>query len=313
MCAELQLDRPAPRKGFIPVESAELYYREIGWGQPIVILHGGPDFDHTYFLPDMDRLSDAFRLVYYDQRGRGKSAATVQPADVSIDSEVEDLGAVRGYFRLETVVLLGHSWGGLLAMEYAVHHPDRVSHLILMNTGPASHDDYTLFRQGLQRKRAAADVEKLTARSSDARYQEGDPDTVAAYYRIHFRAALRQPEHLESVIKRLRLSFTREGILKARAIEERLMNETWLSSEYNLLPKLERLAIPTLVIHGDDDLIPVECAAHIAQAIPGACFVLLRECGHFSYLERPEDVRKELGDFLRGALISPRSTHEEGQ
>jgi proline iminopeptidase len=301
MCAKLQPDRPPPREGYIPVENAELYYREIGRGQPIVILHGGPDFDHTYFLPDMDRLSDSFRLIYYDQRGRGKSADTVQPEDVSIESEVEDLEVVRGAIRLESVAVLGHSWGGLLALEYAIRHPDRVSHLILLNTAPASHDDYTLFRQGLQRKRAAADVEKLEARPSDAKYQAGDPDTVAAYYRIHFRAALRQPKHLERVIERLRSSFTNEGILKARQIEVRLMNETWLSSDYNLLPKLERLRTPTLVIHGDDDLIPVECAAHIAQAIPGARFVLLRECGHFSFLERPEEVRNELGDFLHSA------------
>jgi proline iminopeptidase len=67
------------------------------------------------------------------------------------------------------------------------------------------------------------------------------------------------------VIKSLRLSFTKEGILKAREIEERLMNETWLSSECNLLPRLKGLSIPTLVIHGDYDFIPVECAAHIAS------------------------------------------------
>ncbi len=275
MCAHLQSDRSAPREGMVPVENAELYYREIGQGQPIILLHGGPDFDHTYLLPEMDRLSDTFRLIYYDQRGRGKSADNVQPEDVTF----------------------GHSWGGLLAMEYAIRHPDRVSRLILMNTAPASAEDYLLFQQD-RRERAADDMEKLKARSSDARYLEGDPDRVAKYYRIHFRAALRRPEHLERVINSLRLSFTKEGILKAREIEERLMNETWLSSEYNLLPKLKWLSIPTLIIHGDHDLIPAECAAHIAQAIPGARFALLRECGHFSYLECPNEVRKEIGNFF---------------
>ena len=135
--------------------------------------------------------------------------------------------------------------------------------------------------------------------SSNAKYKEGDPDTVAAYYRVHFKAALRQTEHLDQVITSLRASFTKNGILRAREIEKCLMNETWLSSEYTLLPQLERLSIPTLVIHGDDDFIPVECAARIAQAIPGARFVLLRDCGHFSYLERLDEVRKELADFFQ--------------
>src|SRR5262245_1488035 len=91
MCAHLQSDPPAPREGYLPVENAELYYRDIGQGQPIIILHGGPDFDHNYLRPEMDRLSDTFRLIYYDQRGRGKSGGNVQPEAVSIQTEIDDL------------------------------------------------------------------------------------------------------------------------------------------------------------------------------------------------------------------------------
>jgi proline iminopeptidase len=147
MCATPGSNPPASRQGFVPVRGAELFYREIGQGQPVVILHGGPDFDHTYLLPDMDRLSDLFRLIYYDQRGRGRSARNVQPEDVTMRSEVEDLEEVRKYFRLESIAILGHSWGGTLAMEYAIRHPGRVSHLILLNTAPASAEDFRLLRQ----------------------------------------------------------------------------------------------------------------------------------------------------------------------
>jgi pimeloyl-ACP methyl ester carboxylesterase len=106
----LQTERSAtPRESRIPVGNASLYSREIGRGQPIIVLHGGPDFDHGYLLPDLDRLADAFRLVYYDQRGRGKSADRVQREDVTIMSDVEDLDKVRGHFQLESPALLGHS------------------------------------------------------------------------------------------------------------------------------------------------------------------------------------------------------------
>jgi proline iminopeptidase len=300
MCANLQSDPATPRKGYIPVENADLYYREIGQGQPIIILHGGPTFDHNYFLPDMDLLSDSFRLIYYDQRGRGKSVGKVRPDDVTIQSEVQDLERVREYFRLDSVAVLGHSWGGLLAMEYATRHPERVSHLILMNTAPISHDDWMLLRQELPRKRAAGDVEKMKAISSSARYQEGDHETDAEYYRIHFSPTVRQPEQLERVVKSLRLNVTKEGILRARKIGERLYKETSSSNDYNLLPKLNRLSIPTLIIHSDHDFIPVECVAPIAQAIPGSHFVSLKECGHFSYIERPDEVRKAISDFFHG-------------
>jgi len=96
----------------------------------------------------------------------------------------------------------------------------------------------------------------------------------------------------------MQLSFTRESILKGRAIEDRLNDEIASNGAFDLFPKLKQLNIPTLVIHGDNDFIPVTCATHIAQAIPGARFALLRECGHFAYIESPDEVRKELADFF---------------
>jgi proline iminopeptidase len=115
---------------------AELHYRDIGRGAPVVVLHGGPDSDHQCLLPDLDRLVDSCRLVYYPQRGRGASLGNVQPGDVTLPSEIEDLDALRAHLGLDSVALLGHSWGGVLAMEYAIRHPERTSHLILMNPGP---------------------------------------------------------------------------------------------------------------------------------------------------------------------------------
>ncbi|MFL5733323.1 MAG: alpha/beta fold hydrolase [Chloroflexia bacterium] len=300
MSADLEANQPVPLEGYVPVGNAELYYREVGQGQPIIVLHGGPDFDHSYLLPEMDRLFDAFRLIYYDQRGRGKSGRNVVPEDVSMRSEMEDLEEIRKYFGLETTAVLGHSWGGILAMEYAVRHPTRVSHLILMDSAPASHDDYMRFREE-RRKNRPADVEKLKELASTARYQEGDLEADADYYRVHFRATVRQPQQLEKVVKSLRANVNKEGILRARAIEDRLYDETWLVNKYDLLPRLRRLSIPSLVIHGDNDLVPIMCAAHIAEAISGARFALLRGGGHFSYLECPDEVRKEIVDFFQGA------------
>lgn len=293
-----QSSLPGAREGYIPVENARLYFREVGQGLPLIILHGGPDFDHSYLLPEMDRLADTFRLIYYDQRGRGKSATHVKAKNVTIESESDDLDRLRQYFQFESFALLGHSWGGLLALEYALRHPRRVSRLILMNTAPASHDDYMLWSRELHHMRATGEDARMKALSASAAFREGEPDAVADYYRIHFKPTLRQPAQLESVVERLRLSFTRKSVLQARAIEARLIDETWLSKAYNLLPKLKRLSIPALVLHGDYDFIPVERVAPIAQAIPGARLVLLRDCGHFSFLECPDQVRQEIGAFL---------------
>jgi proline iminopeptidase len=95
----------------------------VGEGHPVFVLHGGPSFDHNYLLPDMDRLAGTLRVIYYAQRGRGLSADGVEPGDVTMESEVEDLDAIRRSLGLDAVALIGHSWGGLLAMYYAIAYP----------------------------------------------------------------------------------------------------------------------------------------------------------------------------------------------
>lgn len=288
---------PRSVTSYAAVRGGRLFYREIGQGRPTIVLHGGPDFDHRYLLPELDQLSDSLRLIYYDQRGRGSSALDVEPEAVTIESEMEDLEDLRAYFGLETVAVLGHSWGGLLASEYAIRHPQRVTHLVLMNSAPLSHDDLVRFRSGRQ-TREAAELEKMKALAATPRYQSGDLKADAEYYRLHFRAALRKPEHVDQIVGRLRLGFTPASIVKARAIEFRLYDQTWSSSQYDLLPKLAGLRIPTLVIHGEHDFVPLECDEHIADAIPGAKLVVLSECGHFPYLERPDELRKAIVEFL---------------
>ncbi len=287
----------AVREACIPVGSAELYSRETGQGRAIIVLHGGPDFDHSYLLPELDRFADSFRLIYYDQRGRGRSAEHVQPEDVTLASDIADIEKVREYFKLDSVVLLGHSWGTVLALEYALRYPGRVSHLILMNPAPASADDYKALRKEWLENRPD-DMSRRKAIADTAAYKEGDPDAVMAYYRIHFKPALAREADYEKIISRLKASFTREGILKSRAIEARLMSESWGLPDYNLLPKLKSLNVPTLVITGDHEFIPVTTSEHIAQAIPNARLVKLKDCGHFSYLESPVALREEMDAFF---------------
>jgi proline iminopeptidase len=289
--------QPIPREGYVPVEGAALYYRDIGQGQPIIVLHGGPSFDHNYLLPDLDRLADAFRLIYYDQRGRGKSAWNIQPTAVSLHSEMDDLEALRAHLSLDRAALLGHSWGGLLALEYALRHPERVSHLILLNTAPASYEDFQLFEQQLN-VREHEDLERMHALEALPAFEEGDLETRAAYYRLYFQPTLRPPELLDRLSARLYEGWTKESVHITRETTGKLWEETAESPEYNLLPQITRLRIPTLVLHGDYDFVPVACAAHIAEVIPGASLVVLPNCGHFSYLERPDEVRQALSEFF---------------
>ena len=159
-----------------------------------------------------------------------------------------------------------------------------------MNSAPASHADLLRFRE----RRSATEPENLAKmREISARqaYVEGDVATDAEYYRVHFSSTLRRPELLDALVQRLRAHFSAADIIKARTIEQRLYAQTWLSPAYDLLRSLPRCRARVLVIHGDHDLVPLDCAVHIAEAAHTGRLVVIKESGHFSYLERRAELR----------------------
>jgi proline iminopeptidase len=287
----------------IPVNGASLYARTIGHGPPVVVIHGGPDFDISYLLPEMDRLRDGHRFIYYDQRGRGRSAEHVRPEDVTLASDVADVDAVRQHFGLESPVLLGHSWGAVLAAEYALRHPTHVGGLILLNPAPLSSSDRAILRTSYVQQ-LGADMDRQREIMGGPAYQRGDPDAVIARYRIHFEHALARPSDYDILMARMDSAFQRQGaagIVRARAVEDQLMRDTWERPDYDLVPQLRRLRVPTIVIASDHDFIPGSIAEHIAHAIPGARLVVLEDCGHFSYLECAPQVYRAFDGFFKAA------------
>ena len=134
-------------------EPIDLYHETSGEGRPIILLHGGPGLDHTYLFPQMGVLSKKYQLITYDQRGSGKSLNT-ELNDKAINTSVfvEDLESLRKKLGLEKFILMGHSWGGRLAMDYAIRHPEHVESLILIGSAPASKKEFELFDSGKKTK-----------------------------------------------------------------------------------------------------------------------------------------------------------------
>ena len=128
----------SPREGYITApDGVRLFYKVVGSGpETLVAVHGGPGNSLNSILPDLEPLAKNRTVIYYDQRGGGRSDLIKDDKKLSIQKHVEDLETVRQFFKLDKMTLLGNSWGGLLIAYYAVAHPDRVERLILHDSAP---------------------------------------------------------------------------------------------------------------------------------------------------------------------------------
>jgi proline iminopeptidase len=286
------------KEGSVVLGASRLYSRDLGAGTPLVVLHGGPEFDHNYLVPEIDLLGSQLRLITYDQRGRGRSARGVQPEDVDLESEISDVEAIRMHFGLDRIAVLGHSWGGLIAAEYAIRYPARVSHLILMNSAPLSHGSFQSFRSHLTELRASSDLREIQRLASTVEFRKGEIGVERDFLRLHFKPTVRDSSLLEEIVGRLRVHFTSETLLLARSISERLSRETWMSPVYNRIPALSELSIPILVLHGEHDFIPVDLAEEIARSVPWGQLTVVEGCGHFAFAERSDEVVERIVDFV---------------
>ncbi len=283
-------------KKFVEAKEASLFCRYAGPEEskapPIVVIHGGPGMSQDYFLPHLERLGKDRRVIFYDQRGCGQSTGKINTHAITIENYIDDLEKIREAFGGSPIVVVGHSWGGFLAMRYAIAHPEAVDKLVLVNTMAASSDDLAFFLQEWER-RMKPHQEEIAKIKRSTEFLAGQTQAVSNYYRLMFRAYCAEA----SFADRLDLTFS-----AAAALDGFKVNDIFLASvfmkKYDHFADLSKLKIPTLVIHGDKDMIPVATAEHIQQKIAGARLVVLEQCGHFPFVEKPEPFFAALEEFL---------------
>jgi proline iminopeptidase len=267
------------------VRGVELFVRRIGSGAPVVVLHGGPGAHHDYLLPGFDALADGRELIYYDQRGGGRSPV---PRDVPVGwtEHVADLDALRAEWGLRRMTLAGYSWGGLLALLYALEHVERVERLALVSPAPA----WRAAREEFERRFAernlapALQAERQALRASGLR--ERDPE---AYARRLFELSVAPYFHDPA----------RARDLTPFRVTGRTQQEVWASlGDFDLRERLPTLrGIPALILHGESDPIPLE-ASRVTASLIGATFHPVPRCGHVPYVEAHDEFVRVVGGFL---------------
>lgn len=270
------------------VRGIRLFERRIGSGPPTVILHGGPGAHHDYLLPGFDALARGRELIYYDQRGGGQSAVS-RETPVGWREQVADLEELRQQWGLEQVSLAGYSWGGLLALLYAIEFPGRISQLALVSPAPAWREARTEFERRFQERNLAPGLQQERASLRESGLRERDP---AEYAQRIFELSV-APYFYDR---------TRARELTPFRVTGRTQQEVWASlGDYDLRPALSRLVLSAFVLQGENDVIPVDASQTVAELL-GADFHSLPRCGHVPYVEAFEQFVALLDGFLPSTL-----------
>lgn len=273
-----------PHITHVHLNGVKLFTRTVGDGPDVVVLHGGPGAHHDYLLPQFDRLAHGRRLRYYDQRGGGRSPVERDVA-VGWREQVADLDALLTYWELPTATLLAYSWGSLLALLYAVSHPERVAGFALVSpAAPTAAGRAAFERRFAERARdpaIAAERERLR-RSG---LSESDPD---AYRQRLFELSVAPYFHDPS----------RARDLTPFRVTSRTQDAVWRSlGDYDLREELASLSVRTLVLHGRYDPIPLESAEEVARLLR-APLVVFERSGHVPYVEETDRFVAVLDEFL---------------
>ncbi len=249
----------------------------------VVLLHGGPGFDHSSFKPDFSRLANIAQVVYLDHRGNGRSDRG-DPASWNLPQWGDDVRAFCEALEIVRPIVLGLSFGGMVAMSYATRHPEHPAKLVLSSTAARTRDDRAL---AMFEQLGGAEVREAARRF----FENPSPETGPEFQKKCMPMYNRTPQGPE-VAKRTIMNF--------ELIFEFFRHE---SRSYNFLPSLGRIKCPTLITAGKlDPITPLADSEDIAAAIaPGlARLEVFDNAGHGVHRDEPERFFKILNEFILG-------------
>jgi proline iminopeptidase len=253
---------------------------------PLLCVNGGLVVDHAMLWPALSPLAHGRQLILYDQRGRGESEAPADPSTVTIDDDAADIPALRRALGLRQWDVLGHSWGGGIAMLAASQDGTGVRRLVLVDAvGPTSAWMAPLRAESLAR---ANDADRaVLAGITDEMLGTPDADVHLAHLRASYEAWFVDRAFAST------FPMPRSASPTGIAALARLRREG-----YDWRDRVRAIAAPTLVLHGEGDPLPPDVASELTAAIPRARKLLLPHSGHFPFWEAPAEFFAAVSEFL---------------
>ena len=297
----------AAGEGYVrTADGVRLFYKVVGSGpETLVAVHGGPGNTMESIRADLEPLAKNRRVIFYDQRGGGRSDLLRGRDKLAISKHVADLEAVRAHFKLDKMTLLGNSWGGLLVGFYAAAHPDRVGRVVLHSPAPPTRAFIVEMVEEIQSRvhsRYTAEQQRRFAFASNPQnwVKADDPRALCREF-----ARLILDVYVSNVesMKRFKGDIC-AGPEEAVRYQQVVNSQIWSSlGDWNLVPSLGVVKAPVLVVHGEADPIPVESSEAWARGFPNAHLLLLKGAGHVPQVEQPEVFFGAVEAFLKGAPV----------
>jgi proline iminopeptidase len=292
------------QEGFVDAHGVLIYYKSLGQGPPLVIVHGGPGADHTYFLPYLLPLARKHRLIFIDERGSGRSERLQDTRQYTVEAMADDVEDVRMALALGQISLLGHSYGGALAQAYAFKYQQNLSHLILNSTFSSTRE----MNEVLARQKAQIPPKKLARLKqleAAGLFGKGDPwehgrySTEYAtlvgwgYYPFQFGA---------------RPDATYDPAAPNPSANWELYREMWGShgefiidgnlKSVEYVDRLPTIHVPTLILVGDHDECDPSLSREMHDKIAGSELVIFPNSGHMNFIDQPDMWHHAVEEFL---------------
>ena len=284
------------------IRDVSLFVKVMGEGHPLVLMHGGPGLDYTT-LSSLEPLADQFTLIFYDHRANGRSSGATE--SMTWDNLTRDADAIRESLGFDEWAVLGHSFGGQVALEYALRYGERISKLVLLDTGADQRISYANAAEILRRR--------------------GFSDTAVGAVRRFFSGNLRPEEVRPTVMKFMKAYFFKfrlwdwpRALMEASHLKLRPEAVVWgfsrLVRNWSVMDRLGEIDIPTLVMAGRFDfLFPPEHQAIVADRLYDARLEIIENAGHNPHVEQQDAVIGILRRFLSEPGIPIRQVFDESR
>jgi proline iminopeptidase len=273
---------------YAQIDTNEVFYTLHGHGRPMLLMHGGSGLDHTYFRPWLDPLSNQVQLIYYDQLGQGRSTRPQNYEGIGMDTWADEADALRAFLGHERIILFGHSFGGFIALEYALRHGDHLDGLILCDTAPVV-DYQEVIMANAQSRGTPEQVQAVVAGLSA-------PVADDVSWRQLWRTIL--PLYFHDYDPDVGAVLDEATLYSAEAFNQGMGK---CLPTFNVLSRLGEISVPTLVLAGRHDWItpPAQAAERLHAGLPNSQLVIFEESGHFPFIEEQDKFVTSVSEWLR--------------